>query len=349
MRRSRSKDLMSFSSSSSSSSVSSSGGSTSGTETHSSAVEQPAVQAGLPFEKVRNFRDIATACPGLLKPGRLYRTGFPSESTPSDLKLWSAIDISTLIDLRSPKELGMDTLMHSPVYAPYETVDLNQESSGSWRQAVLSTEVETTAEDFTPTKQRFLLSLIDERKYVSGLVLQAEIIDKAWLVALIGASAVSRRARAHATEVLLERIKAGGLPLLNEMLLLQGGPQIARALKLIADADRHPVALYCTAGKDRTGLVAALALSAAGVDDAAIVADYAKSDAAYAQLEDKRAMVAALDQHDLDSEKFLRAPPEVMVATLAGLRARHGGVDAYLDGIGFDAAWRARLRAALTQ
>lgn len=158
---------------------------------------------------VRNFRDAATASP-LLKPGRLYRTGFISEATPSDLQLLHAIDMNTLVDLRSPKELGMDLLLNSAAYGPYETVDLNPRAPNSWAQGFLSTEVEATDEPDTPIKQRFLLSLIDEEKYVSGLVLNAELMDKAWMLAMMGAAALSKRARAHAKEVLLQRINEGG-------------------------------------------------------------------------------------------------------------------------------------------
>ena len=35
--------------------------------------------------------------------------------------------------------------------------------------------------------------------------------------------------------------------------------------------------MHCTAGKDRTGLVVALALEAAGVERTAVVADYTQS------------------------------------------------------------------------
>src|SRR5262249_10500544 len=42
---------------------------------------------------------------------------------------------------------------------------------------------------------------------------------------------------------------------------------IGDALRLIADADRAPLVFHCIAGKDRTGVVAALTLSLLGVSD----------------------------------------------------------------------------------
>jgi len=50
--------------------------------------------------------------------------------------------------------------------------------------------------------------------------------------------------------------------------------QFAAALRLIAAADGVPLLFHCTAGKDRTGWLAAIVLTALGVDRATVVADY---------------------------------------------------------------------------
>ena len=60
-------------------------------------------------------------------------------------------------------------------------------------------------------------------------------------------------------------------------------------------------------------------------------------------------MVGALNQIDLDPDVFLCAPPEVMEETLKVLREKYGGVESYLDSIGFGPNWRQRLREALTE
>lgn len=52
---------------------------------------------------------------------------------------------------------------------------------------------------------------------------------------------------------------------------------LTAAVSVIGEAGRTPVLVHCTAGKDRTGLVVALALEAAGVDRTAVVADYTQS------------------------------------------------------------------------
>lgn len=53
--------------------------------------------------------------------------------------------------------------------------------------------------------------------------------------------------------------------------------KLATALRLLADADTGPALVHCAAGKDRTGVVVALALSLAGVTREAVVEDYVRT------------------------------------------------------------------------
>lgn len=55
------------------------------------------------------------------------------------------------------------------------------------------------------------------------------------------------------------------------------GANIGKALHVLAEADSGAVLVHCAAGKDRTGVVVALALSLAGVSREAVVADYVRS------------------------------------------------------------------------
>ena len=53
-----------------------------------------------------------------------------------------------------------------------------------------------------------------------------------------------------------------------------GRDALSRALSVIGDASKHPLVFHCAAGKDRTGVLAALILDIAGVERQAIVDDY---------------------------------------------------------------------------
>lgn len=59
---------------------------------------------------------------------------------------------------------------------------------------------------------------------------------------------------------------------------------VVAAVRHLLDPDNHPVLFHCAAGKDRTGVVAAMLLSALGVSDEEIVADYVLSDEAVAPI-----------------------------------------------------------------
>ena len=119
-----------------------------------------------------------------------------------------------------------------------------------------------------------------------------------------------------------------------------GAPAIAAAFELLASSRRLPLAFHCSAGKDRTGVLAALVLSALGVDDDQIATDYARSAMAMDRL------VAWIGLHRPEVAEhmarqpsaFLACPPAAILRFLDGLRERHGGVRLYLGDIGVDRA-----------
>lgn len=64
---------------------------------------------------------------------------------------------------------------------------------------------------------------------------------------------------------------------LYKTILRDHAESLAEAVTVIAGTGDSPVLVSCTAGKDRTGLVIALALTVAGVERRGVVADYAQS------------------------------------------------------------------------
>lgn len=124
---------------------------------------------------------------------------------------------------------------------------------------------------------------------------------------------------------------------------------IAEALSVIAGADEEGMVLFhCSAGKDRTGIVAALLLSLAGVDEDTIVADYAlTASVARPLLSLLREQALARGADIALVERFLSCEPETMRALLAHLNGRYHGAEAYAGRIGLGGTTVERLRRRL--
>ena len=122
---------------------------------------------------------------------------------------------------------------------------------------------------------------------------------------------------------------------------------IVAALRHIAEADGATL-VHCAAGKDRTGTVVALALSVAGADREAIVADYAAStermEAILERLLGTQTYAANLRDRPMSSHI---THPETMQAFLDHVDAEYGGVEPLLARIGWTGSDSERLRTKL--
>jgi protein-tyrosine phosphatase len=118
-------------------------------------------------------------------------------------------------------------------------------------------------------------------------------------------------------------------------------------------AHHVPLAFNCTAGKDRTGIAAALILTSLGVPRATIVQDYLLTN----RYLDARAVASANPAYAY----LAKLPPEVLKAMMAAdpayigavfkvVDAHKGGAEGYLkDELGLSHADLLRLRALYTQ
>lgn len=124
--------------------------------------------------------------------------------------------------------------------------------------------------------------------------------------------------------------------------------EVTGALRAIATAPGAAI-VHCAAGKDRTGVVCALALSVAEVEPEAIVADY---DVTNERLEAVVARLARSKMYSGVTSSPLKAHApraETMKAFLEQLEVRYGGLHAWLAEHGFGAGETAQLRAKLRQ
>jgi protein-tyrosine phosphatase len=118
--------------------------------------------------------------------------------------------------------------------------------------------------------------------------------------------------------------------------------ELAHVLKLIAGAPPGPLLFHCVAGKDRTGLIAALLLALADVEPGAIAHDYSLSG------ENLREHYLRGCARDSIAEiiESVRCPAEGAHNMLKYLEAA-GGVHQYLKQIGLEPDEIKRLRTRL--
>lgn len=130
-------------------------------------------------------------------------------------------------------------------------------------------------------------------------------------------------------------------------ILTTEGGAVAEALRFVAQTD-GPVVVHCTAGKDRTGLVSALALSVAGATREEVVADYARTTdnlaGPWSRRMLRRVRLFRVPITPSLVEVLTAAPPAIMTETLEWLDREHGGVASYLAAQGMSDAELAALR-----
>ena len=143
---------------------------------------------------------------------------------------------------------------------------------------------------------------------------------------------------------------------LYQVLPEQQATSYTAIFRYLADG-KVPLAFNCSAGKDRTGLGAALILHALGIPRETILADYALSDkivdyraelAKDAQNSDSAAKMAAMPWPVV--EPLMASDPTYLEAAFAAIEQRYGSLDLYLEKrLGLSAEMRASLRRNLLE
>jgi protein-tyrosine phosphatase len=132
--------------------------------------------------------------------------------------------------------------------------------------------------------------------------------------------------------------------------LESGRSSLADALTLVADSSNLPVVFHCAAGKDRTGVLAALVLDILGVADEVIIADYViTADRMPLILERYRSDPAFAERMvTLPASRF-SVEAATMKRFLTGLRARHGGARSWALSSGVQAEALDRMERTLLE
>jgi protein-tyrosine phosphatase len=125
------------------------------------------------------------------------------------------------------------------------------------------------------------------------------------------------------------------------------------SLRHIADAATAPVLFHCSAGKDRTGWLTLIVLTALGVQEADIRRDYLDTNTHGAAVVERILAAMLARRPDLDRDvvrPLFEARTEFLDAALDEVSQRYGTFDAYLrEGLGITRDERDALRANLLE
>jgi protein-tyrosine phosphatase len=129
-----------------------------------------------------------------------------------------------------------------------------------------------------------------------------------------------------------------------------GAGALAVALKVIAEGE-HPVVFHCAAGKDRTGILAGLLLSALGVSDESIMEDYELTNLCLARHLSWAKVNDPEEAAEIATRPIwlLQSSGPGIKAFLEILRTKHGSVERYLRELGMTNERRDALRGRLLE
>jgi protein-tyrosine phosphatase len=124
-------------------------------------------------------------------------------------------------------------------------------------------------------------------------------------------------------------------------------PNVAAAVRAVAEAPEGGVVVHCVGGKDRTGLLTALLLHLAGVPTDEIAADYALSEERLRPRHEAWFEAAETDAERRRLERIAQTPPEAIIGVFDELERRYASVEGYLRAAGVDDEDLARARSRL--
>ncbi|KAG8159429.1 hypothetical protein KVR01_011090 [Diaporthe batatas] len=292
----------------------------------SSSSSAPLYDGG--FRALLNFRDVGATINGqlsrrLIREGLLFRAARPDEATLADRdRLRYHYAIRTVVDLRTKTEHAEAARKRSRDAAIPALLRSNDALAGPVKiDGIDYREVKITGGGFERHMLRQLgwpsfLRLIF--LYVAGYRMQA--------IAVLGRDVMNPR----------------GLLGLGCDTLDASGPEVATGLACLLDG--LPILIHCTQGKDRTGIMVVLALLICGVPVEAIQYDYHLSDEKL--LSEEQSRLVEIREMGL-SDDFAKTAPGFVQGIVHHLESKHGGLDKYLDRIGFGSDKRTALRERL--
>jgi protein-tyrosine phosphatase len=121
----------------------------------------------------------------------------------------------------------------------------------------------------------------------------------------------------------------------NQRLATQFNTEVAEIISILADPARLPAVFHCSAGKDRTGYIAAVVLMLLGVDEATVFEDYLLSNQTLAaEIDSNLFKIRLMSLFRADQEgmrEVMSVRRRYLNAALVTIDQQYGGFDAYRE------------------
>lgn len=156
-----------------------------------------------------------------------------------------------------------------------------------------------------------------------------------------------RKADATLLDVVVPSGTSADLGALYWQLLAGSTESFVEAARIIADPEQHAVVFHCAAGKDRTGVIAAVLLDAVGVAAEVIAADYALTSERAHQVRERLVRIPAYRNLPTVGQGVFAVDGTAIASFVDALRATYGGGAEFLLRHGLTEAELAALRTAL--
>ena len=122
--------------------------------------------------------------------------------------------------------------------------------------------------------------------------------------------------------------------------------------KLLMLPDSSAIVFHCSAGKDRTGIAAALLLYALDIPMETIISDYVATNY-FRKMENEKMIDRLVNEYGVDQKKaseIMDANPLYIESTFNALKRRYGSIDSFLyKELGIDEAAKLNLREKYLQ
>ncbi|KAI6353995.1 hypothetical protein MCOR25_008816 [Pyricularia grisea] len=285
------------------------------------------------FDNIINFRDVGETINIFLgkrfvKEGLLFRSARPDDASLHDRKLLrDDFGIRTVMDLRTKTE---------------------HDKQAKKRQAALAGTGPTLLRSNDALAEPVKIPGLQYREVrITGRAFERHLLSQlTWLSWFKVIFLFILGFRIEAVAILgREVMNPRGLSGMAVDTLDNSGAEVAEALRCLVEPGGLPVLIHCTQGKDRTGMVVILILMILGVPLAAIEHDYRLSDEGLMSEKDER--MAEIREIGL-TDNWAVVAPDMIPAVANHLESRYGGLESYLDRIGFSKDERTKLKELLT-